>query len=110
MIIFNYIIYFNSKQANFKTAQINGIEIFLNQIVMQTTYNKSVIIKELETAILTGQNKIIIQDVEFILKPLQNVTTKKKEAEANAQAQRLFKTLINQLERQIKFCQIKINN
>ena len=60
---------------------------------MQTTYNKSVIIKELETAILTGQNKIIIQDVEFILKPLQNVTTKKKEA--NAQAQRLFKTLIN---------------
>ena len=62
---------------------------------MQTTYNKSVIIKELETAILTEQNKIIIQDVEFILKPLQNVTTKKKEAEANAQAQRLFKTLIN---------------
>lgn len=59
------------------------------------TYNKAMIVKELETAILTGQNKIIIQDVEFILKPLQNVTTKKKEAEANAQAQRLFKTLIN---------------
>ena len=35
MTIFNYIIYFCGtkeikKQANFKTAQINGIEIFLN--------------------------------------------------------------------------------
>ena len=62
---------------------------------MQTTYNKAIIVKELETAILTGQNKIIIQGIEFILKPLQNVITSKKEAEANAQAQRLFKTLIN---------------
>ena len=62
---------------------------------MQTTYNKSVIIKELETAILTGQNKVTIQGIEFILKPLQNIVTNKKEAEANAQAQRLFKTLIN---------------
>ena len=62
---------------------------------MQTTYNKSLIVKELETAILTGQNKVIIQGIEFILKPLQNTVTNKKEAEANAQAQRLFKTLIN---------------
>ena len=35
MILFNYIIYFCGakeikKQANFKTANINGIEIFLN--------------------------------------------------------------------------------
>ena len=35
MILFNYIIYFCGakeikKQANFKTAQINGIENFLN--------------------------------------------------------------------------------
>ena len=35
MIIFNYIIYFYGtkkvrKQANYKTAQINKIEIFLN--------------------------------------------------------------------------------
>jgi hypothetical protein len=35
MIIFNYIIYFCGakeikKQANYKTATINGIEIFLN--------------------------------------------------------------------------------
>ena len=35
MILFNYIIYFCGakeikKQANYKTAQINGIEIFLN--------------------------------------------------------------------------------
>ncbi len=35
MNIFNYIIYFCGakeikKQANYKTAQINGIEIFLN--------------------------------------------------------------------------------
>lgn len=59
------------------------------------TYNKSLIVKELETAILTGQNKVIIQGIEFILKPLQNTVTNKKEAEANAQAQRLFKTLIN---------------
>ena len=62
---------------------------------MQTTYNKAVIVKELETAILTGQNKVTIQGIEFILKPLQNIVTNKKEAEANAQAQRLFKTLIN---------------
>lgn len=62
---------------------------------MQTTYNKSLIVKELETAILTGQNKVIIQGIEFILKPLQNTVINKKEAEANAQAQRLFKTLIN---------------
>ena len=35
MILFNYIIYFCGakkvrKQANYKTANINGIEIFLN--------------------------------------------------------------------------------
>ena len=34
MILFNYIIYFCGakvkKQANYKTAQINGVEIFLN--------------------------------------------------------------------------------
>ena len=35
MILFNYIIYFCGakkvkKQANYKTAKVNGIEIFLN--------------------------------------------------------------------------------
>ncbi len=48
---------------------------------------------EIENALLSGQSKIVINDIELILQPLKRDTLKNKEREAKKIAANLVKLL-----------------